>query len=156
MTFVVDTNVLVAANGREADHATPECILRCERRLVAIRTGERIALDTNYEILNEYFHKQNRSGQPGPGDAFAKWAFDNQWIAERCDLIEITPLGDGSYLEFPTDPRLSQFDLDDRKFVAVSIIHPERPPILNAVDSDWDDFLGPLAESGVTVHAVCA
>jgi len=131
-------------------------VLQCERRLTDIRSGERIALDTNYEILSEYFRKQNRSGQPGPGDAFAKWAFDNQWIAEHCDLVEITPAGDGSYREFPADQRLADFDLDDRKFVAVSVVHPERPPILNAVDSDWSDFLGPLAENGIKVHNLCA
>jgi hypothetical protein len=156
VTFVVDTNVLVVANGREAGHATPECVLQCERRLLAVRTGERIALDTSYEILNEYFRKQNFSGQPGPGDAFAKWAFNNQWNATHCDLVEITRLSDGSYREFPTDPQLARFHLKDRKFVAVSIAHPERPPILNAVDSDWDDFLGPLAENGVVIHGLCA
>jgi hypothetical protein len=155
MTFVVDTNVIAVAN-LLATHATPQCVLRCVERLTKISRGERIALDTNDEILNEYFRKASRAGQPGAGDAFAKWVFDNQWNVTHCDLIEITPLSDGSYREFPTDPRLARFDLNDRKFVAVSIVHSERPPILNAVDSDWDEFLRPLAESGVVVHGLCA
>jgi hypothetical protein len=156
MTFVVDTNVIIVANDREADQATAQCILRCIERLEAIRKTERIALDANYEILTEYFRKANRSGQPGAGDAFAKWAFDNQWNGTHCDLVAITRRDDGGYREFPADPRLAQFDLDDRKFVAVSITHTERPPILNAVDSDWDDFFALLAENGVKVLSLCA
>jgi len=62
----------------------------------------------------------------------------------------------GSYREFPMDQQLARFDLNDRKFVAVSIAHSERPPILNAVDSGWRDFLAPLAENGVKVHDLCA
>jgi hypothetical protein len=155
MTFVVDTNVIVVANDREADHATPQCVLRCVDRLTEIRKTERIVLHANYEILNEYFRKANRSGQPGDGDAFAKWVFDNQWNETHCDLVSITP-SDGGYLEFPTDPRLAGFDLDDRKFVAVSIAHPERSPILNAVGSDWRNFAEPLAENGIKVHDLCS
>jgi hypothetical protein len=155
MTFVVDTNVIVVANDREADHATPQCVLRCVERLTEIRNAERIALDAGYEIFDEYRGKANLSGEPGVGDRFMKWVFDNLRNEECFDLVEITPLGDGSYSEFPVDPRLAGFDLADRKFVAVSIEHPGRPPILNAVDSDWDDFLGPLAENGVSVERLC-
>ena len=107
-------------------------------------------------MLAEYFRHANRSGQPGVGDVFAKWASDNQWNKTHCDRVDITPSGDGSYREFPADPRLARFDLDDRKFVAVSIVHPERPSILNAVDSDWRNSAGPLAENGIVVHHLCA
>jgi hypothetical protein len=155
MTFVVDTNVIVVANGRDVGQVTPLCVLRCVERLGKIRKNERIALDRGYEILDEYFKKANRSGQPGAGDAFAKWVFDNQWNVTHCDLVEITPMSDGGYREFPADPQLVRFHLKDRKFVAVSVLHPERPHILYAADSDWDDFLGVLAENGIVVHSLC-
>lgn len=155
MTFVVDTNVIVVANGRDVDQVTPQCVLKCVERLTEISRAERIALDTNGEILDEYFSKANRSGQPGVGDAFARWVFNNQWNETHCDLVPITR-SDGSYLEFPTDPQLGGFHRKDRKFVAVSVVHPERPPILYAADSDWDEFLRPLAENGVAVHGLCA
>ena len=155
MTVVIDTNVLVVANDRETEQATAECVLRCVERLMRIRASERIALDAGQEILAEYFRHANRSGEPGPGDAFARWIFDNQWTQAYCDLVPITLLETGCYQEFPTDPRLDKFDLSDRKFVAVSIAHPERPPILNAVDSDWEEFRAAFTQHGVEIEAVC-
>lgn len=153
MTVVVDTNVIVVANDRDADQATPECVLRSVERLRAIQGTGTLALDSGLKILNEYFRHANRSGQPGVGDAFARWAFDNQGYIDRCRFVDITPTDDGSYLEFPSDPRLSNFDRNDRKFVAVSVTHPERPPILNAADSDWSNVA--LAENGIRVEHVC-
>ncbi len=154
MTFVVDTNVVVVANDREAHIATPQCVLACVERLKAILSRERVVVDAGYEILSEYLRYANLSGK-GVGDVFVKWVFHNHWNVAHCDAVEISPSEDGGYLEFPAHPRLSSFDLSDRKFVAVSIAHPERPPILNAVDSDWDNFTDALAAHGVTVTGLC-
>jgi hypothetical protein len=43
MTFVVDTNVIVVANGRDVDQVTPECVLTSVERLTEISRTERIA-----------------------------------------------------------------------------------------------------------------
>jgi hypothetical protein len=58
-------------------------------------------------------------------------------------------------LVFPEDESLSKFDLSDRKFVAVALVHPEHPPILNASDSDWSHFKTALAAYGVQVEFLC-
>lgn len=57
--------------------------------------------------------------------------------------------------EFPTDPRLASFDASDRKFVAVAIKAGSKPPVLNAVDSDWWNHLSVLREHGVKVEFLC-
>ncbi len=76
---------------------------------------------------------------------------------ERCDLVEITPV-DGleiNFEEFPDDPALTDFDDDDRKFIAVAYAHPDNPPILQAVDGKWRDFLDALHQNGVRVEYLC-
>ena len=44
---------------------------------------------------------------------------------------------------------------DDRKFIAVAVAHPEKPPILQAVDSQWWDFRDAFRQNGVTVAFIC-
>ena len=76
---------------------------------------------------------------------------------ERCDLVEITPVDslEINFEEFPDDPALEKFDSDDRKFIAVACAHPQKPPILQAVDEKWRDFLDALHQNGVTVEYLC-
>jgi hypothetical protein len=63
--------------------------------------------------------------------------------------------GDDNFLEFPVDRALKNFDRSDRKFVAVALAHPERPPILQAVDSKWWGFKDALNRNGVRVEFLC-
>jgi hypothetical protein len=58
-------------------------------------------------------------------------------------------------VEFPRDESLRCFDLSDRKFVAVARNSKNHPEIVNAVDSDWDSFRGPLLGNGVVVRCLC-
>ena len=155
MTFIVDTNVLVVANDRESPQAPPHCVVACANRLRDIAADGRLALDDAGTILDEYKRYSNWHGQPGVGDAFFKWVVNNLWNAERCDRIGIT-LDGGSFAEFPKDPRLVDFDLADRKFVAVAAAHPDRPPIVQAVDRKWTAFTPALAECGIIVHFLCS
>jgi proteasome lid subunit RPN8/RPN11 len=89
------------------------------------------------------------------GDAFLKWVLSNQGNRQRCEQIQITEISEYNFAEFPSDPNLDGFDLSDRKFVAVAIAHPHKPPILNAVDSDWGDFRVQLATHRVEVEFIC-
>lgn len=155
MTYIVDTNVIVVANEREPDQHPPNCILECVRRLQAIKDEGRLALDSTGAIFAEYSRHASLSGEPGPGDAFLRWVFNNQWNPEYCDRIEITLLEDGGYREFPSDSRLEKFDHGDMKFVAVASAHAGKPPIPNAVDSDWEQFAHVLAEHGIKVVGLC-
>jgi hypothetical protein len=154
MKYVVDTNVLVVANGR-ALHATPSCVSASVQMLGILERKGTIVLDDEWHILGEYGKTLgNNRQQPGVGDAFLKWVLTNQANPGRCEQVHITPRGN-SFAEFPNDPALQGFDPSDHKFVAVSCAHPEHPPILNAVDSDWDDFRQALAFHGVTVEQLC-
>lgn len=158
---IIDTNVLIVANGRNlAADISPQCRLACAQLLNRIRQTGAIAIDTNWQILSEYSRKVHPSGQPGIGDAFLKWILTNQNNPQRCDRIPITSdpaCSDGNnYLEFPNDdPTLTHFDRSDRKFVAVAIAHPEHPPIHNATDSDWWIHRDRLTAHGLQLEFVC-
>ena len=148
-SLIVDTNVGVVANGRET-HASPDCVIACVDALVQITTGRvRLVLDDGWEVLNEYLRHMSSSGQPGPGDAFVKWALNNQANPARCERL---PLDLGV---FPNEPGLAAFHSDDRKFVALALSSDSHPPIANAVDSDWWHFREALGRAGVEVKFLC-
>lgn len=154
MTSVVDTNVILVANGQHAD-VSADCVIACTKKLQAIMAGERIAIDDGFEILLEYQNKTRPKTGNRPGDAFLKWALQNNANAERCDRVPITPDKTRAYQEFPDDKRLSKFDPPDRKFVAVSAAHGESPPILQAADSKWLGWAPALKGHGITVDFLC-
>lgn len=152
---VVDTNVPIVANGA-ANHATPDCVLRCVDRLEKIRKEQFILLDDGMYILNEYMSHLSLSGQPGMGDFFMKWVWLNQVNPLHCKRIHITPKrGNEDFEEFPNDPDLKGFDPSDRKFVAVALASGLNPPILNAVDTDWWDYHQPLQRNGIQIEFIC-
>lgn len=153
-TVVIDTNVLVVANGH-SPQAEAACEATCIRALLAMRSGHMILIDAESEILTEYRRHCSHAGQPGTGDAFFKWLHDRQGDPHRCRMVTITPHEDRGYAEFPSDPELQRFDPDDRKFVAVALASGSRPDILNATDSDWWQHRVALEQHGVSVRHLC-
>lgn len=152
---VMDTNVGVTANG-QASQASPSCIAGCAKALEEIKQSKVLVLDHRWLILREYLRHLNSTGQPGPGDAFLKWVLTNHENPELCVKVAITDLSDPrGFAEYPPDPRLASFDPSDRKFVAVALAHPQHPPILNAVDTDWAHHDVALRENGVKVQFLC-
>lgn len=152
---IVDTNVPITANG-QAEHASLACRLACIQGLRTIRAQRRIALDESGLILLEYRQYLSPRGQPGVGDAFFKWLWDNQANRQICAKVSITYTGDDQeFAEFPADPRLHSFDRSDRKFVAVARAHPDHPPIINAVDTDWHTYQQALADHHVGIEEIC-
>ncbi len=157
MTVIVDTNVAVVANG-ESGQASGECEETCINRLEEITTGEvKLALDDQRRIIEEYRGNLSPHGQPGAGDAFLKWVEMNWTNSKWCSLVSITPVNglENEFHEFPNDSALVAFDPDDRKFIAVAIAHPEKPPILQAVDSQWLSFRDALRRNRVMVEFLC-
>jgi hypothetical protein len=146
MTFVVETNVALVAN-RRADHASPECVLACTRVLNKIMESERIAIDDRWEVLSEYKKKLRSSGEPGVGDAFLRFVLTNLRNPARCAPVPM--------VNFPSVPTLASFHSKDRKFVRVALAHPDRPVILNAVDTDWRPFELYLTAHGVRIEFLC-
>ncbi|MEW6405503.1 MAG: hypothetical protein AB1649_27235 [Chloroflexota bacterium] len=154
--YVVDTNVPIVANG-QADHADIDCVLNSISMLKKLRKQGRILLDDHLRMLDEYARHLSRSGQPGPGDAFLKWVWENQANPLHCRTVAITPKkGDPEdFEEFPNDPCLSSFDRSDRKFVAVAMASQDNPEIVNATDTDWWDHKVALERHGLRVRFLC-
>jgi len=157
MRVVVDTNVIVVTNGL-SEQASDACVAACIDRLEGIQRGTDIlVLDDAFHIISEYCANCRETGQPGVGDAFLKWVLTNWRNSRWCECVTITQVGedDTTFGEFPTDPRLAGFDPSDRKFVAVVLAHPERPPVLQAVDTKWWGHREALAMNGAQVVFLC-
>ena len=132
---IVDTNVAVVANG-EWGEDFKKCEKTCIDRLERIMRGEmKLVLDADWMILGEYSRNLHSRGVD-VGDRFLLWCLRNRTNPQQCELVWITPVenSETEFKEFPDDPALEKFDQADRKFVAVALAHPEKPPILEAVD----------------------
>ena len=153
---VVDTNVAVVANGK-TPQASADCVLACIQELTEARDQRILLLDDHGLILEEYRKYLSPSGQPGLGDAFFKWLWDNQANTEHCRKVAITPIGANGkgFVEFPDDPELERFDRSDRKFVATVLSDGGNAPVVNASDTDWWIYRDALQRNGVTIHFVC-
>ncbi len=136
LEVVIDTNVAVVANGK-TQQAGLDCILKCIRTLQRIQNDGWVLLNDSSLILTEYRNNLHPSGQPGIGDAFFRWLFENQANPEHCRKVTVNLHSDRDFEEFPDDPDLMAFDRSDRKFVAVAHASGNEPDILNASDTDW-------------------
>ena len=132
MSFVVDTNVAMVANGRET-HAEADCRLTCVERLRSLAAQEVVSIDDRGLILEEYKRRLNFSGMPGVGDAFLKHVFNSQYHDKRVQRVPVTPSEDDrrGFEELPENT----LDRSDRKFLAVAVV--ASAVVLNATDSDW-------------------
>jgi hypothetical protein len=154
MTVVVDTNVLLVANGQHGD-VGDACVVACAQRLQDIMQKGRIAIDDGYRILREYQSKTAPRVGKRPGDAFLKWLLRNTANRERCDQVRLEEHPERGFTCFPEDPRLVDFDPPDRKFVAVARAHAGQPAILQAADSKWLEWSSALQDHGVRVEFLC-
>ena len=158
MRAIIDTNVLVAANGRNCLQATSECQSNSRRYLHNFQKQGIIVIDNRWLILNEYTNNVNEKGQPGIGDKFLLWILRNQANIKHCEQVTIhsIPSHDkNEFEEFPSDPDLEKFDRSDRKFVAVALASINRPPIIVAVDRGWNRCHEPLVKNGIKVQFLC-
>ena len=146
MTFVVDTNVAIAANGRKT-HADEECRLTCVEKLESLEQKV-VAIDDGGLILEEYGNCLNYSGGPGVGDEFFMYVFNNQGRENRVRMVTVTPSGD-SFQELPENT----FDRSDRKFLAVAVV--AKATVLNATDSDWNEQAELMDKLNVEVEQLC-
>ena len=156
--IVIDTNVPIVANG-ETPQADLQCVHVCSQVLERVCNGElRVLLDNKGLILEEYLKglksDKNRK-QKGLGMTFLIWLWNKQAVESRCRKIVINPSETRTFEEFPDDPALDKFDLDDRKFVAVSCASKTTAEILNASDTDWSQYEDALDRHDVTVVFLC-
>ena len=158
---IVDTNVIAIAN-RKGEHASLECIERCQQRLGQILSErEKVVVDDGRRIFREYKRYVNLGTRKWIGDIFVKTLLQNLNNPAICEMVHITPsAGNGTdFAEFPTDAALSTFDPDDRKFIAVACAYRQTSgqaaTILLAIDSGWLDFVDALAVHGVAIDFLC-
>ena len=154
MTVIVDTNVILVANGQHED-VGETCEKACALRLQGIVKNGRVAIDDRYRILAEYQHKTAPYAGKRPGDAFLKWLLRNNANPARCDQVSLVEHAERGFESFPEDEHLANFDPPDRKFVAVAVAHQDKPPILQAADSKWLGWNSALADHGVRVDFLC-
>lgn len=152
---MVDTNVTVVANRKNDEPRS--CAASCADALYEITRKGLLVIDDGELIFGEYKTYLSFAGQPGAGDYFFKWLSDNRY---RTDRVARVALADdltrpGEFEAFPDDADLAGFDHSDRKFVAVALTHSERPPVLNATDSDWWNYKDALLRHDVRVRFVC-
>ena len=146
---VVDTNVLVVANGR-APQVDEQCRVGAEKALQDIRARRSLVLDDAWRILGEYRRNVRETDQPLVGHRFFVWTTrSSQTVTITCHPVR-------GFVEFPSDPRLEHFDRDDRKFVAATIVSGVgETDLVNAVDSDYSQHGVALSEAGVVVRELC-
>ena len=148
--IVVDTNVLVVANG-DNERADPECELACIELLQEATKGKQtVLLDASNLIMAEYKTYRSYSGVPA-GNAFFKFLHDYQHSAKNIIHIPIqkTPDAEGEFANLPPN----DFDRDDRKFLAVAKAGDGR--VVNATDSDWSEHADFIDSMGVQVLELC-
>lgn len=91
---VVDTNVLITANG-DASHTNYECMDNSIQKLLLIYNTSKVVLDESSCILAEYQKHLDFKGEPGVGDMFFRWVHDNQANPNICSKVNIQPVDHG-------------------------------------------------------------
>lgn len=153
-TAVIDTNVLLVANGSHAD-VSDACRKTCIERLLAQQKSGLTVIDDGFRILSEYRNKTRPNQPKGVGDVFLKWLLQNQGNTSRVHKVVITETATDEFAEFPDVALQPRFDAPDRKFAAVAHAHPDKPPIWQAADCKWLDWWPALKAKGVRVEFVC-
>jgi len=154
MIVVIDTNVILVANGQH-ENVSHACVASCAKRLEQVKKDGRVAIDDAYSILTEYQNKTSSKVGKRAGDSFLKWLLNNKANPLRCDQVSLVEHAERGFESFPDDERLAKFDRSDRKFVAVAAAHRDKPPILQAADSKWLAWNEGLAAHGVKVEFLC-
>ncbi|UYK81416.1 hypothetical protein NG829_03620 [Xanthomonas sacchari] len=151
---VVDTNVLLVAEGKHSD-VSEECVLSCVARLQKIMREEVVVVDDDYRVIEEYHKKLDTKRGKGVGTVFLKWLLQRQSNANHVIRVSITEHAQDRYVEFPVAHIEEEFDPPDRKFPAVSNAHPSKPKILQASDCKWLRWWPDLQAAGVYVDFLC-
>jgi hypothetical protein len=150
---VIDTNVLLVANGQHAD-APDDCVVACIQRLQALQRSGIAVIDDGYRILGEYQNKTCLKPANRVGDKFLKWLMQQSGTS-RVEQVVLNEMTLDSFKEFPDAVLEAQFDPPDRKFAAVAHAHPNKPPIWQAVDCKWLAWWPELMSKGVHVEFLC-
>lgn len=151
---VIDTNVLLVANGAH-DDVSAACRKTCVERLLAHRKSGVTVIDDGFRILGEYLHKTSPARPRGVGDAFLKWLLQNRRNPIRVREVALIETDADSFAEFPGADLQARFDPADRKFAAVAHAHPGGAAVWQAADCKWLDWWPALGAAGIRVEFLC-
>lgn len=154
MKAVIDTNVLLVANGMHANVST-ECVIKCVQYLQAMERSGVTVIDNGFRILSEYQNKTKINPPKGVGDVYLKWLLREAGNPTRVEQVSLTEVSIDEFSEFPDAALQPVFDAPDRKFAAVANAHPDKPPIWQAADCKWLDWWQALQNKGVRVEFLC-
>jgi len=156
--IVIDTNVLLVASGL-ARQMSDACRIVCLDRLKQARVREQVVVDNQFFVLGEYQNKLDANRRPpSPGGEFVRHILQNMANPIKVSTVNLTPTNQErtTFVEFPPDPALeAAFDPADRKFVAASHAHAERPPIVESADSKWLGWEAQLKTHNIHLEVLC-
>lgn len=152
--IIMDTNVAVKAATPEQDCKDEELDVRkkCIEFIGEfVKNSEsKLVLDLDYEIINEYRNRIPKN--TNLGQIFWRWFDTYIGVISLEDFLKLDKDADGNYMMYPLDDRTKEFDLSDRKFVALARAHPEHPPIVEATDGKWLGYKEAFEEYGVHIE----
>jgi hypothetical protein len=160
---IVDTNVPLTSNlikypdpNSDIDNGS---ILKCIDAIEQVKEGNALVLDSEDEIFDQYRqsfskHIQDRYGNLGSGDYFYLWVRDYRFSFPKEDMVKVVKSGD-SYVEFPQNKELQNFDPSDRIFIAIANKHKDRPPVLQGTDSKWWGYREIFEAIGIKIIFLC-
>jgi hypothetical protein len=157
-SVVVDTNVWIMAHVSQDKLITRSdviCANACVKWLNFLKTDERLlAVDDAWKILKSY--REYLNATRSATNSVAQDVLEHLERTGRFLRVPIIYDSDG-YAILPSELGLDKFDRDDRKFVAVVLGCDEndRPPIVNATDSDWAESIDLLMAAGIMVEELC-
>ncbi len=148
---VVDTNVLIVANGRDKTPADRACEISCIEAIEKAIAKQIVLLDQSGLIMEEYELYCSHAGQPGVGDVFFKFLHDREHSDMNVRRVSVkkTPDEEGGFANLPPN----DLDVNDRKFLAVA--KASNGCVLNATDSDWREHAKFITSLGVPVRELC-
>lgn len=150
---IIDTNVPTKAsypvNERKEDEL--ELIGSCIDFIHEFINNEesKLVLDCDWEIVGEY---KNNIKDTDVGKQFLQWLYS--YMAKMDVVTDMPKLEkqNGEYIAFPKCEELADFDVADRKFIALSLTHCDNPPIVQAADGKWLGFEEILRDYGVHIE----
>ena len=161
MFSVVDENVLIVANDLtrsslgvaiRCPEASPDCQLCAANELARLSRDGGLILDAGSEFFDKYRSCASMAGQPGVADAFLKVVFERGYDPNWCSRVTIQ--NNEIYL-LPLEILASGFDRDDLCWLAGAYNSAEPAEILNAVDSDYQEWTECIAHAGIIVRELC-
>lgn len=152
--YIVDTNVPTKASypmeeWKEEELELIESCIEFVHKLIN-SPQSKLVLDMDREIVGEY---ENNIRESDIGKMFFRWLY--KYMANMDimnDMLKLEKAKDGSYKDFPENETLQGLDLADRKFIALSAVHKDRPLLIQAADGKWLEFVEELKKYGIHIE----